>query len=130
MATITLRTSMSGPVDNEGSCRVLYEVTGSEGIDKEVFVVMRRPPAYKGASEPPIWQHVAYVDEMTNLPVTPNPKESILYRTATALVDYTSLEKAQAGINSIRAQIQRLVNAVNILATYTETNTWIISSTN
>ena len=77
------------------------------------------------------WQHVAYADEPKNLPTSfdKSIRGSQLIRKAVVLVQYNSLEKAETAIKSIRSQIQRLVNEVNTLSTYSTTNTWIISST-
>ena len=130
MATITLQTSMSGPTEG-GSCRVLYQVTNADGLAPEIFVIRQHAPAYKGADPQLTWEHVAYADEMSNLPVSaPDDKRSYLIRKAIVTVEYTALDKAQEAIESIRGQVQRLVNEINTLDTYSETNTWIISSTN
>lgn len=128
MATITLKTQMAGPTDNAGTCRVLYEVTNADGIAPEIFVVKCYAPAYQGADRREEWQHVAYADEMTKLPTEPEAKLTSLYRKAAVTVQYNSLVAAKTAINSIRSQIQRLVNEINILAEYTATNTWVISS--
>ena len=130
MATITLQTSMSGPTDNAGTCRVLYQVVNADGLDPEIFVIKVEPPVYRGGKSRKVWQHVAYADEMTNVPLTPVSGQVSLVRQATAEVEYTSLENAETAIKSIRRQIQRLVNELKVLAVYTETNTWVISSTN
>ena len=76
-----------------------------------------------------LWQHVAYADEMTTVPTAvDNPKQQALVRKASVVVQYPSLTAAEEAIRSIRSQIQRLVNELKILATYTETNTYVISS--
>lgn len=129
MATITLQTSLAGPTDNAGTCRVFYQIVESGGIDPAVLVVKYYPPRYQGGDPTLVWQHVAYADEMTTLPTeVANPKQQSLVRKATAIVEYPSLDAARTAINSIRSQIQRLVNEVDVLEKYTETQTFVISS--
>ena len=128
MASITLQTSLSGPADNAGTCRVLYEVTQADGLAPEIFVVHVDAPAYKGGPQQQTWRHVAYADEMSELPTSLAVGKEGLFRKAVVTIEYTSLEKAEVAISSIRAQIQRLVNELNILAKYTQINTWVISS--
>jgi len=129
MATITLQTSMSGPTDNAGTCEVMYQVIESEGIEPSIFVVKYYPPRYQGGDPTLLWQHVAYADEMSTLPTAvDNPKTQTLVRKSVVVVRYPSLAAAEEAIRSIRSQIQRLVNELNILAKYTETKTWVISS--
>ena len=130
MATITLKTSLAGPTDNAGTCKVLYEVINADGLQPEIFVVRYYPPPYTGAQSDERWEHVAYADEMANLSTAvDNPKQQTLVRRATVVVQYTSLDAADTAIKSIRSQIQRLVNELDILDKYTETQTFVISST-
>ena len=132
MATVTLQVSLAGPTDNGGSCRVLYEVSNADGVSPEIFVVKQKQPEYHGAEPVQVWQHVAYADEMTNVPLSIDPTVHTdqFIRKAAVTLQYTSLEAANTAIQSIRSQIQRLVNELNILSTYETTNTYIISSTN
>ena len=128
MATITMQVSLAGPTDNAGTCQVLYQVTNADGIAPEIFVVKQYAPAYRGAEPMTIWQHVAYADEMTNVPTDPVSDLISLVRKSVVTVQYPSLDAAKTAINSIRSQIQRLVNEINVLSEYTETNTYVISS--
>lgn len=131
MASITLQVSMSGPAENAGTCRVMYQVTNADGVPPEIFVLKRNAPAYKGATPIISWEHVAYVDELTDVPTTiTNPDTAGLIRRSIAIVDYTSIDKAETAIQSIRNQVQRLMNEIKTLDIYTQTNTYIISSTN
>ena len=131
MATITLQVSMSGPAENAGTCRVLYEVTNADGVPPEIFVVRRNAPAYVGGDPILTWEHVAYVDELSTVPTSaPASNSAVLIRKAVVTVEYTSLEKAEVAVRSIRSQIQRLMNEIKTLDVYSETNTYIISSTN
>lgn len=131
MATITLQVSLAGPTDNGGSCRVLYAVTNADGVDPAIFVIKRFPPEYQGATPMQIWQHVAYADELTTVPTSSSDTiHPVFLRKATVTVEYASLKLAQEAIQSIRSQIQRLVNEINDLAIYAEPTTYIISSTN
>ena len=128
MATITLRTSLAGPTDNGGSCKVLYEVISTSGVPTAIFVVRRYAPEYHGAKPEEHWEHVAYANELTDLPVVPENGVTTLYRKAAVTVQYNSLIAAKTAIESIRSQIQRLLIELSVLAEYTTTNTWIISS--
>lgn len=131
MASVTIQVSMAGPTETAGSCRVRFQVTDASGVEPEIFVVRRHAPAYKGATPQLTWEHVAYADELSNLPVKPpDDKRAYLIRKAVVTIEYSSLELAQESIESIREQVQRLMNELNILDTYSETNTWVISSTN
>lgn len=130
MATITLQTQMSDPAENAGTCEVLYQVTNADGLEPEIFVIKKSPPAYPGATPMQLWQHVAYADEMTTIPTTDPGSKGGMQRKAVVTVRYTSVEKANTAINSIRGQIQRLVNEINTISVYTGTNTFVISSTN
>ena len=129
MPSIVLQTSMSGPADNAGTCRVLYEVTGYTDVVPEIFVIKYTPPPYKGGAPIEQWQHVAYADELTDVPVTvTNPNNVCLVRKAVVQVEYTSLDKAKTAIDSIRGQIQRLMNELTTLEEFNTVQTWTISS--
>lgn len=109
----------------------MYQVTNADGVPPEIFVLKRNAPAYKGATAIVSWEHVAYVDELTDVPTTiTNPDTAGLVRRSIAIIDYTSIDKAETAIQSIRAQVQRLMNELKTLDIYTQTNTYIISSTN
>lgn len=128
MASITLQISLAGPTDNAGTCRVLYQVVDAVGLAPEIFVIKYWAPAYKGAEPQQQWQHVAYADEMTNLPTQPVEGQVSLVRKPSAMVQYNSLDAAKVAIRSIRSQVQRLVNEIDVLDEYSETKTFVISS--
>ena len=107
MASITLQISLAGPTDNAGTCRVLYQVVDTVGLAPEIFVIKYWAPAYKGAEPQQQWQHVAYADEMTNLPTQPVEGQVSLVRKPSAMVQYNSLDAAKTAIRSIRSQVQR-----------------------
>lgn len=131
MATVTLNVQMAGPSDSSGTCKVLFEVTNTDGVDPAIFVVKWFPPEYPGANSMELWQHVAYVDELSNVPLSPEvTTRPCFIRKAVVTVGYASVTLATEAIKSIKAQIQRLVNDLNILSVYAEPTTWIISSTN
>jgi hypothetical protein len=131
MATVTLKVQLAGPTDISGTCRVMFEVTNADGIDPAIFVIKWFPPEYQGAESIQLWQHVAYVDELSELPTSPNTTTRPCFiRKAAVTVEYASLKLADEAIKSIRSQIQRLVNDLNVLSVYSEPTTWIISSTN
>ena len=131
MASVTLQVSMAGPAENAGTCRVLYQIVNADGVAPEIFVVKRNPPPYIGGTPGVSWEHVAYADELSTVPVSaPASNTAVLLRKAVVTIEYTSIEKAETAIRSIRFQIQRLMNELKTLDIYSETNTYIISSTN
>lgn len=131
MPSITVQISLAGPTDDGGTCDVLYQVIDSVDVDPAIFVVKSYPPAYKGAERQLIWQHVAYADEMTNLLTKlQKPGTAQMIRKSNANVRYPSSEAASIAIESIKSQIQRLVNELNLLGVYNEPVTYTITSTN
>ena len=129
MATVTLQVQLSGPTDNGGTCRVHFSVAGAVDVAPEIFVVLYKPAPYVGGETQLQWQHVAYADEMDTVPVTvENAKKSQFIRKADVIVQYTSIEKAREAIASIKAQIQRLMNELETLSEYSETQTYTITS--
>ena len=129
MASVTLQVELRGPTENGGSCLVHYGVTAVDGLDPEIFLIKYVPPEYEGAEATNQWQHVAYADEMENVPTTvTNPRQPCFVRKASIIIGYTSLEKARVAIDSIKSQVQRLVNEVNTLAEYSEIKTYTITS--
>lgn len=129
MATVTLQVQLAGPTDNGGTCRVHYSIVSSDGVVPEIFVVKYQPAPYVGADPVLLWQHVAYADELDTVPVfVENAKKATFIRKADAIVSYTSLELAREAINSIKSQIQRLMNELETLSEYSETQTYIITS--
>ena len=127
MRSVTLQTRLAGPSDVSGTCKVSYSIEAVSGVVPEILVVRYIPPAYKGASATYLWEHVAYPDELSNLPVIPADVNKVsLIRKASADVVYTSLDLAEEAITSIRAQVKRLLDDLNIIDQYSSTNTWVI----
>jgi hypothetical protein len=131
MPSVTVQISMAGPTDNAGTCDVLYQVVNAVDIVPEIFVVKQYPLAYEGAEPILIWQHVAYADELTNLLTTIEKKNTAqMIRKSNVNVRYPSVEAAGIAIDSIKSQIQRLVNELNTLGLYSEPVTYTITSNN
>jgi len=129
MATITMQVQLAGPTDNGGSCSVQYSVVSVEGVVPEIFVVKYVPPPYVGGEAMNVWQHVAYADELTTVPTyVENAKKATFIRKANVIVEYASLKLAEEAIDSIKGQVQRLVNELNTLSEYSETKTYTITS--
>ena len=128
MASVTLQVQLSGPTDNGGTCRVHYAISNANGVAPEIFVIKYLPPPYEGGSSMSLWQHVAYADELTTVPVAVIGKQAQFIRKADVIVEYTSIELAREAISSIKAQIQRLMNELETLSEYSETQTYTISS--
>ena len=131
MPSVTVQISMAGPTDNAGTCDVLYQVVDTVDIVPEIFVVKQYPPVYVGAEPIMLWQHVAYADELTNLlTAVENAHTAQMIRKANVNVRYPSPEAAGIAIQSIKSQIQRLVNELNTLEIYSEPVTYTITSNN
>lgn len=130
MPSITVQITLAGPTEEGGTCDVLYQVIDTVDVDPAIFVVKSYPPAYQGADRQLIWQHVAYADEMTNLLTTiQNAGTAQMIRKANANVRYPSLQAATVAIDSIKSQIQRLVDELNALEIYSEPIIFTITST-
>ena len=129
MATVTFQVQLSGPTDNGGTCRVHYAVVAADGVVPEIFVVKYQPAPYVGGDAINLWQHVAYADELDTVPVVvEDARKASFLRKADIIVQYPSLALAKEAIASIKAQIQRLMNELETLSEYSETQTYTITS--
>lgn len=120
--TITLSKNVKLYDDTSTCAVVCLSVVSAVGVPSEIFV-----HEYNPISDKRKFQHTAYYDEMDNIPASINNHKALcLYREAAVTYKAQTLDKIDAFVSEVCADIRRLLTQYKFFSEDTETATELI----